>query len=93
MAEKLCALLGRTESRDLFDIHFLLTQRELDLASVALRLEEKMLSKELAVTDLKEVLESKPSLSIIVGQLLDDLPHLETVIRETSRLLRQEGII
>ena len=99
MAEKLCALLGRTEPRDLFDIHYLLTQRELDLASLSFRLEEKMLSKELAMADLKEVLERKQgTLSRLWeprlrGQLLDDLPHLDAVIRETNRLLRQKGIV
>jgi len=99
MAEKLCALLGRTEPRDLFDIHYLLTQRELDLASVSFRLEEKMIFKELATADLKEVLERKQgSLSRLWeprlrGQLLDELPHIEAVIRETNQLLRREGII
>ena len=99
MAEKLCALLGRTEPRDLFDIYYLLTQRELDLAAVSFKLEEKMLSKDLAVVDLKEVLERKQgSLSRywearLQGQLLHELPRLETVIRETNQLLRKEGII
>lgn len=99
MAEKLCALLGRTEPRDLFDIHYLLTQSELDLASVSFRLEEKMLSKGLKTADLKVVLERKQgSLSRLweprlQGQLLDDLPHFDAVIRETNRLLRQKGIV
>ena len=93
------SVLGRTEPRDLFDIHYLLTQRELDLASVSFRLEEKVISKDLEVAELKEVLERKqeslgrlwePRLQ---GQLLDELPHLEVVIREANRLLRQEGII
>ena len=93
------SVLGRTEPRDLFDIPYLLTQRELDLASVSFRLEEKVISKDLEVAELKEVLERKqeslgrlwePRLQ---GQLLDELPHLEVVIREANRLLRQEGII
>jgi hypothetical protein len=58
-----------------------------------------MISKKLAVAELKEVLVRKQgSLSRLWeprlrGQLLDDLPHVEAVIRETNRLLRQEGII
>jgi predicted nucleotidyltransferase component of viral defense system len=99
MVEKLCALLGRTEPRDLFDIHYLPTQSELDLAAVSFGLEEKMHSKGLIVADLKEVLERKQgTLSRLweprlQGQLLDDLSHLDAVIRETNRLLRQKGIV
>ena len=58
-----------------------------------------MIFKELATADLKEVLERKQgSLSrlwepMLRGQLLDELPHIEAVIRETNQLLRREGII
>jgi len=58
-----------------------------------------LISKELEVAELKEVLERKQeSLSRLweprlQGQLLDELPHLEAVIRETNQLLRKEGII
>ncbi len=91
--------VGRTEPRDLFDIHYLFTQREMDLVSVSFWLEEKVISKELEVAELKEVLERKQgSLSRLWepplrGQLLDELPHHEAVIRETNQLLQKEGII
>ncbi len=99
LAEKLCALLGRTEPRDLFDIHYLLTQGLVDIEAVSFQLEEKMHSKGLRITDLEHVLERKQkTLSRLWGprlrgQLPDELPHIDAVIRETKRLLREGGVV
>lgn len=97
LAEKLCALLGRTEPRDLYDIHYILADRVADTEAVSFRLAEKMTYKGVDPTDLKGVLTRKrnkfkrlwkPRLR---GQM-PDLPHIETVIRETNRWLRQSGL-
>jgi Nucleotidyl transferase AbiEii toxin, Type IV TA system len=45
LAEKLCALLGRIEPGDLFDVHFMLTHRLVDLEAVSFRLSEKVAHK------------------------------------------------
>lgn len=98
LAEKLCALLGRTEPRDLFDVHYMLTHQLVDLEAVSFRLSEKMAHKGLDSAALEDVLFRKrdtfdrlwePRLR---GQM-PDLPHLDTVIRETNRWLRQSGLV
>lgn len=106
LAEKLCALLGRTEPRDLYDVHYMLTHRLADVESVSFRLGEKMAHNGLDPVALEDVLLRKrdtfdrlwePRLR---GQMPDPsgrasgpgLPHLDTVIRETNRWLRQSGL-
>jgi predicted nucleotidyltransferase component of viral defense system len=56
LAEKLCALLARTESRDLFDVHHMLTHQLVDLEAVSFRLGEKMAHKGLSPVALEDVL-------------------------------------
>jgi len=107
LAEKLCALLGRTEPRDLYDVHHMLAHRLVDPIAVSFRLGEKVAHKGLDPAALKDVLARKrdtfdrlwePRLR---GQLPDPsgrasgrgLPHLDTVIRETNRWLRQSGLV
>jgi len=98
LTEKLCAILGRTEPRDLFDIHYLLTHRLADMETVLFKLREKMYPKGLDPSELEHVLERKrKSLSRLWeprlrGQMLADLPPINAVIRETNRLLRQGGV-
>lgn len=97
--EKLCALLDRTEPRDLFDVHYLLEEGKLNYSSVLFRIEEKMQSKGLDMSDLRDVLERKTGTlerlwePRLQGQFQEDIPHLEAVIRVTNRRLRQEGFI
>ncbi len=97
MAEKLCALLGRTEPRDLYDIHYLFTERLVDAESVSFRLGEKMAYKGLAPTALSDVLVRKQATLKRLWQLrldgqMPDLPHFAAVVRETQQWLRQNGL-
>jgi predicted nucleotidyltransferase component of viral defense system len=98
LAEKLCALLGRTEPRDLYDAHYLLTHGLADIQAVAYRLGEKMAHKGLTPTALGDVLARKQDTlrrlwgPRLRGQMPDLLP-LDTVIRETNRALRQGGLV
>ncbi len=98
LAEKLCALLGRTEPRDLYDVHYLLAHRLADAEAVSFRLSEKMAHKGLDLTALGDVLARKESTfrrlwePRLRGQM-PDLPHLDTVIRETNRWLRRSGLV
>ncbi len=98
LAEKLCALLGRTEPRDLYDVHYMFTHRLADAEAVSYRLGEKMAYKELDPAALADVLTRKQDTfrrlwePRLRGQM-PDLPHLDTVIRETNRWLRQSGLV
>lgn len=98
LAEKLCALLGRTEPRDLYDVHYMLVHQLADSQAVAFHLHDKMAHKGLDPANLEGVLARKreafnrmwePRLR---GQM-PDLSPLDTVIRETNRLLRQSGLV
>jgi predicted nucleotidyltransferase component of viral defense system len=98
LVEKLCALLGRTEPRDLFDVHYILTNQLADLDAVSFRLGEKMAHKGLDSVALEDVLLRKQDTfdrlwePRLRGQM-PNLPHLDTVIRETNRWLRQSGLV
>jgi predicted nucleotidyltransferase component of viral defense system len=98
LAEKLCALLGRTEPRDLYDVHYLLEHDLADARAVSYRIDEKMAHNKVDRSELGNVLirtqeiwrrlwEPRPH-----GQMAC-LPHLDTVIRETNRWLRQAGLV
>jgi predicted nucleotidyltransferase component of viral defense system len=97
LTEKLCALLGRTEPRDLYDVHYMLSYHLADTEAVSFRLAEKMARKELYPAALDDVLSRKQSTfrrlwdPRLRGQM-PDLPHLDTVIRETNRWLRRSGL-
>jgi len=97
LTEKLCALLGRTEPRDLYDVHYMLAHRLADAEAVSFQVGEKIAHKGLDLAALGNVLARKrdtfsrlwePRLR---GQM-SDLPQLNTVIRETNRWLRQSGL-
>lgn len=98
LAEKLCALLGRTEPRDLYDVHFILAHDLADAQAVAQRLDEKMAHNKVSRADLASVLTRKQEVlrrlwaPRLQGQI-PDLPHLDSVIRETNRWLRQAGLV
>jgi predicted nucleotidyltransferase component of viral defense system len=98
LAEKLCALLARTEPRDLYDIHHLLAHRLADVEAVSFRLGEKMAHKGLNPAALGDILSRKQDIfrrlwePRLRGQM-PNLPHLDTVIRETNRWLRQAGLV
>ena len=97
LSEKLCALLGRTEPRDLYDVHYMLAHGLADAEDVAFRLGDKMARKGVDLTELGDVLTRKQDTfqrlwePRLRGQM-PDLPHLDTVIRETNRWLRQGGL-
>ena len=98
LAEKLCALLGRSEPRDLYDIHYILAHDLADAEVVSFQLGEKMEHKGVDPADLGDVLERKQGAlqrlwePRLRGQM-PEIPYLDTVIRETNRWLRQGGLI
>lgn len=98
LAEKLCALIGRTEPRDLYDIHYILMHQLANTDSVSYYLPDKMNHKGVDHSALENVLTRKQSKlkrswpRRLRGHMTD-LPHFETVVRETNRWLRQSGLV
>ena len=94
MAEKLRSLLTRTEPRDLYDIHYLLTNRMVDVEKLAFGIAPKFEAKGLAVADLRTILARRqPTFqqlwqSRLSGQM-PEIPELEDVIRETNRIIQK----
>ena len=90
--EKLRSLLSRSEPRDLFDVHFIFTNKLVNPEEVSFYCPEKFSPKNLVVSDLQTVLERKEKIfSQYWHQRLDgqmpEIPEFDAVIRETSRIL------
>ena len=97
LVEKMCALIGRTEPRDLYDAHFLLGLGDLDYESVLDGFSVKAEKKGIDPTRLLDVLrEREPTIARLwrnrLALQVDDLPHLERVLRETRRAIRKMGL-
>lgn len=98
LTEKLCALIGRTEPRDLYDTHFLLYTGGLDYHSVPHAFIKKAGSKGVDCKTLGVVLKGKEG---IMGKLWEtrlrhqvrELPPLGKVLRETRKMLRRYQIL
>ena len=97
LTEKLCALIGRTEPRDLYDTHFLLGLGTLDYQSIPPAFATKAASKEVDPDRLSAVLgEREATISRLWNSRLalqvDSLPPVERVLRETRRSFRRLGL-
>jgi uncharacterized protein len=94
LIEKLRSLLTRTEPRDLYDIHYILTNQMIDVEKVSFHAAPKFEAKGLVVGDLRTVLERRRATfqqlwaRRLNGQM-PDIPDLEMVIRETNRILQR----
>ncbi len=94
LTEKLCALIGRTEPRDLYDAHFLLGLGNLDYQSIPQAFKTKASSKGVDPGKLSGVLqEREPTISRLWDNRLalqvDSLPPIEGVLRETRQAIRR----
>lgn len=93
-AEKLRSLLTRTEPRDLYDIHYILTNRMVDMEHMSFCMTPKFEAKGLVVSDLKSVLARRQRTFQqlwrirLMGQM-PAIPELEDVIRETNRAIQK----
>ncbi len=93
LTEKLCALAGRTEPRDLFDAHFLLDLGSLDYPAVGEAFTQKAAGKNIDGKKLLVVLKEKEK---VIAKLWETrlarqvmkLPPLKKVMREVNRNLR-----
>lgn len=98
ITEKLCAVLGRTEPRDIYDLNELFALPDLDFHLIPAAFAEKAASKNVDPSTLAESLAKKqPTLARMWESRLEhqvkDLPPLEKVLRELKRKLRQHGLL
>jgi len=94
LAEKLRSLLTRTEPRDLYDIHYLLTNQMADVEQMSFSMAPKFEAKGLAVADLRTVLRRRQPTFQQLWQVrlsgqMPEIPKLEDVIRETNRVIQK----
>ena len=92
LIEKLRSLLSRSEPRDLFDVHFILTNRLVNIEEISCYCPEKFSPKNVLPSDLRTVLDRKEiKFKQYWHQRLDgqmpEIPEFETVVRETNRFL------
>lgn len=97
LVEKLCALIGRTEPRDLYDAHYLLSLGELDYHLVLDGFKRKAEKKGIDPYRLAAVLRDRePTIARLwqnrLALQVDDLPHLERVLREIRQAIRRMGL-
>lgn len=94
LAEKLRSLLTRTEPRDLYDVHYLLTSQLVDVEQMVFGIRPKFEAKGFLVSDLRTILTRRQQtfsqlwLPRLQGQM-PDIPPLDSVIRETNRILQR----
>ena len=94
LAEKLRSLLTRTEPRDLYDVHYLLTNHLGDVERMSFSMGPKFEAKGLAVADLRTVLARRqPTFQqlwqgLLSGQM-PEIPELDDMIRETNRVIQK----
>jgi predicted nucleotidyltransferase component of viral defense system len=94
LAEKLRSLLTRTEPRDLFDVHHLLTNQLVDIEQVVFHIQPKFDAKGYSVSDLRTILTRRQQtfrqlwMPRLQGQM-PEIPPLDSVIRETNRVLQR----
>lgn len=92
--EKMRSLLTRTEPRDLYDVHYILTNRMVDVEDVSFHAPPKFKAKGLAIGDLRTILERRRATfqqlwaRRLNGQM-PEIPNLDDVIRETNRFLQR----
>ena len=93
LVEKLCAIIGRTEPRDIYDIWFLF-DRDLDFASIPFAFKDKAEFKDIDPGSIGRILKNKKNTiermwqTRLSGQV-KDLPELEEVIRKVNRNIRK----
>lgn len=94
LTEKLCALIGRTEPRDLFDAHFLLGLGTLDYQSIPHAFKAKAAGKDVDPVKLSSVLREREATisrlwDIRLSLQVDSVPPIERVLRETRQAIQR----
>lgn len=94
LTEKLCAIIGRTEPRDVYDAHYLLRLSDIDFYLIAQAFREKAAAKNVDPARLATALSRKrPTLERMwetrLRHQVKALPQLDRVLRELNRKLRE----
>jgi predicted nucleotidyltransferase component of viral defense system len=98
LTEKLCALMGRTEPRDLYDVYWLFEWSDVDLSFLSANFAAKCQHKGHDPNRLNEILTGKIRIfdrlwASRLAVQVSDLPHLNKVLRTVRRHLRGLGLI
>jgi len=91
-------LIGRTEPRDLYNLRFLLMINGIDFVAVKQAFSEKAESKGIDPKRLKNIFSVKEStitkmLGMRLSYQIKAPPQLNSILRETKRLLKQNKLI
>lgn len=96
LTEKLCATIGRTEPRDVYDLYFLLGLPDIDFHLIPAAFAMKAHSKGVDPSRLDEAL-LRPGLKRMwetrLRHQVGNLPHVEHVLRELNRNLRRYQLL
>ncbi len=96
LTEKLCAVIGRTEPRDVYDLHFLMGSSGIDFHLVPAAFDLKARSKGVDTSSLDEALE-RPGVQRMwdtrLRHQVRGLPPIEQARRELKRGLRAHGLL
>ena len=97
LTEKLCALLGRTEPRDLYDVCCLFEWRDVDLTFLPAKFVDKCEHKEQDPRRLDEILKGKATTfdklwKSRLAEQVTELPDLNEVLRVVRRHVRNLGL-
>jgi len=98
LIEKLCALISRTEPRDLYDAYHLFNIGSLNYGEIAEGFRVKAESKKIDPARLSKILRQKEAKiaklwEIRLAQQVDNLPHLDALIRKMKKYFRQYGLV
>ena len=94
IVEKLCAIISRTEPRDIYDVNYLFGINDIDFHSIPDAFHEKAEFKGIDPARLKNSLNDKKDKYVRMWESrlkhqIKNLPHLDEVIRELNRNLRR----
>jgi len=97
LVEKLCAIIGRTEPRDIYDVNYLFRVSDIDFHKMSEAFREKAQFKGIDPSRLKESLNSKKDKYVRMWNSrlkhqVKELPHLEETIRGLNRDCRKYGL-
>ena len=98
LIEKLCAIIGRTEPRDIYDVHYLFGVNGIDFHKIPVAFREKAKFKGYDPKRLKDGLNNKEDKYARMWESrlrhqIKNLPHLEETIRQLKRSLRKYELI
>ncbi|MHB8168376.1 MAG: nucleotidyl transferase AbiEii/AbiGii toxin family protein [Thermoleophilia bacterium] len=98
LVEKLCAIIGRTEPRDIYDVNYLFDVSDTNIHNIPDAFREKAEFKQIDPDKLKESLNGKKEKYVRMWESrlrhqVKELPHLGETIRGINRSLRKYDLI